>query len=134
MTKYLDYEGLKYFIGKVKGLIGGKADKTHYHNIQDVNNLQTALNGKANSSHSHSISDVNNLQTTLNNKANSSHSHSISNISGLQTALNGKASSGHTHSGMVKTVGSIKADNIAVISKGGSTSEIPNNTLIFELE
>ena len=31
-----------------------KADKTHYHEISDVNNLQTALNGKASSGHSHS--------------------------------------------------------------------------------
>lgn len=35
---------------------------------------------------------------------------------------------------MVKDAGSIKAQNIAVISNGGSTSDLPNNTLIFELE
>lgn len=35
---------------------------------------------------------------------------------------------------MVKAIGSIKAQNIAVISNGGSTSDLPNNTLIFELE
>lgn len=35
---------------------------------------------------------------------------------------------------IVKDAGSIKAQNIAVISNGGSTSDLPNNTLIFELE
>lgn len=102
--------------------------------VYDDSSVRNLIGGKANANHSHSISDVSNLQTTLNGKSSSSHSHSISDVSGLQSALNGKASTGHTHTGMVTAVGSIKADNIAVISNGGSTSGIPNNTLIFELE
>ena len=54
MAKYLDYEGLKYFIGKIKTSISGKADKRHTHTIGDVSNLQSALNSKSNTSHSHS--------------------------------------------------------------------------------
>ncbi len=102
--------------------------------VYDDTSVRNLIGGKANSSHSHSISNITGLQTALNNKASSGHSHNISSVSGLQNALNGKASSSHTHTGMVTAVGSIKADNIAVISNGGSTSGIPNNTLIFELE
>lgn len=54
MAKYLDYEGLKYFISKIKTSIGGKADKEHTHTISDVSDLQNALKDKASSSHSHS--------------------------------------------------------------------------------
>lgn len=37
--------------------------------------INSALNGKANTSHTHSIDNVNNLQSTLNGKANTSHTH-----------------------------------------------------------
>lgn len=77
MAKYLDYEGLKYFISKVKTSIGGKADKEHTHTIGDVSDLQSALDSKSNTDHTHGISDVSDLQNALKDKASSSHSHSI---------------------------------------------------------
>ena len=76
MAKYLDYEGLKYFIGKIKTSISGKADKRHTHAIGDVSNLQSALNSKSNTGHTHTISNVSGLQNALNNKSSTGHSHS----------------------------------------------------------
>ena len=51
-------------------------------------------------------------------------SHPISMISGLQTELDSK----------VASYGTNRVMNIAIINAGGSTTSIPNNTLILELE
>lgn len=46
-------------LAEAKGLIDGKADSEHDHEVADVAGLQTALNGKAASEHSHGFEDVN---------------------------------------------------------------------------
>lgn len=76
MAKYLDYEGLKYFIDKIKTSISEKADKGHTHTIGDVSDLQNELNSKSNTEHTHSISDVSELQNALNDKSDTGHTHS----------------------------------------------------------
>ena len=48
MAKYLDYEGLKYFIGKIKTSISGKADEKHTHSCIDISTPSTDYNAMPN--------------------------------------------------------------------------------------
>lgn len=62
-----------------------------------VASLTQAINGKANTTHRHSIDQVDDLTTTLANKSNVGHAHTISSVTGLQEALEAGVEAGHRH-------------------------------------
>lgn len=107
MAKYLDYEGLKHFVGKIKSLVNGKADKKHSHTCSEIANPELDL--------TYNSSDLDeyllNLQMDIQSKPEYSD-------------LNKK----------IGYLGQIPAKNIQIIEKGASTSGIPNETMIYELE
>ena len=51
---------------------------------------QQALDNKADKTHNHEISDVNGLEDALANKANKRHGHLIADVDGLQEALDAR--------------------------------------------
>lgn len=114
-----------------------KADKTHTHEIADVEGLQTELNSKANEEELNSWTDyivkfVGEQKEIKNNVA-----HNFESIGNILTALNAKAKSSDVAKLEEKVNNKISSDtvkNIAIIENGASTSSIPANTLIFEKE
>lgn len=73
----------------------GKANASHGHNIEDIQDLVDVLNGKASSSHQHPQSQIANLENDLNairtaiqQRAMSSHQHQPGDIVGLTEFVN----------------------------------------------
>ena len=87
MAKYLDYEGLKYFIGKVKGLIGGKADKEHRHKCDEIDLVERSF--------ADSMYLGENLEYVLDD--------ALTKIYGNESNIKEKADKSHTHSAATKT-------------------------------
>ena len=107
MAKYLDYEGLKHFVDKIKSLVNGKADKKHSHTCSDIANPESDFTYNASDLDEYLL----NLQLDIHNKPEYSD-------------LNKK----------ISFTGQIPFKNAQIIEKGGSTSGIPNETMIYELE
>lgn len=126
MAKYLDYEGLKHFVGKIKSLVNGKADKKHSHSISEVTNLQAELNKKQST-----LSAGSNIAIAGNTI---SAKDTVYDDTSVRNLISGKADKTHSHVDMIKAVGQIPFKNAEIIEKGGSTSGIPNETMIYELE
>lgn len=95
---------LKSLIDSLSEVVDSKAEKTHFHVISDVADLQSALDEKASSTHNHKVTDISdltatatelnymdgvtsNVQTQLDGKAPSTHSHTVSQITGLTTSV-----------------------------------------------
>jgi hypothetical protein len=81
----------------------------HLHAIEDTLGLLDALLGKADKTHTHNVEDVNSINAFVDNKisiyvdplldmkAELSHIHAIANVIGLEQALADKSNIGHTH-------------------------------------
>ena len=130
MAKYLDYEGLKHFVGKIKGLVNGKADESHTHSIKDVTNLQTELSGKAEKKHVHKCYEI---EIDTGNNAYD-HYYEID----LELIIDGMVMDIYDNKDnidkKINFIGQIPFKNAQIIEKGASTSGIPNETMIYELE
>lgn len=74
-----------------------KADKSHRHEIDDVNGLRQALNNIFGGNQQIPLANLQEIVQLLATKANVNHTHSMSDISGLANALAGKADVNHTH-------------------------------------
>jgi len=85
--------------------LGGKADATHTHTWDELTDslgipLQGIIDGKAEAVHVHDIADVTGLQAAIDGKAPTTHDHAISDVTNLQTSLDGKADA--TDAGIAK--------------------------------
>lgn len=82
---------------QLNAAIGGKADKVHTHEQDDITGLSTALDSKADKAHTHETSQVVGLDNALSDKADKAHTHAQEEITGLSTALSNKANKTHSH-------------------------------------
>jgi hypothetical protein len=90
-------------------ILATKASTGHLHAIEDTLGLLDALLGKADKTHTHNVEDVNSINAFVDNKisiyvdplldmkAELSHIHAIANVIGLEQALADKSNIGHTH-------------------------------------
>lgn len=108
MAKYLDYEGLKHFVDKIKSLVDGKADKKHSHTCKNIPSPE---------------------QDIMNFNAPNLEEYLLE----MQMELAGKADQIKLKE-KISFIGQIPFKNAQIIEKGGSTSGIPNETMIYELE
>lgn len=81
------YDEYIYVSGNWEKIGSTRVDMSQYYTKGDVDGL---LAGKSNTGHTHEISNITNLETVLAGKSDTGHTHSIGNISGLNTVLNGK--------------------------------------------
>ena len=74
-----------------------KADKSHRHEIDDVNGLRQALNNIFSGNQQIPLANLQEVVQLLATKANVNHTHSMSDINGLAAALAAKGDANHTH-------------------------------------
>ena len=86
MAKYLNSDGLAYFLNKLKPLIDAKADKTHTHNYAG----STSAGGSANSV-------ANSLSIQLNGGTATAFNGSAAKSINITASSVGAAASDHTH-------------------------------------
>lgn len=125
-----------------------KADKSHRHEIDDVNGLRQALNNIFGGNQQIPLANLQEIVQMLATKANVNHTHSMSDISGLANALAGKADVTHTHeitslSGyhqMIQTFNNtyaLKSDLEALRAQvnalSGEPGQLPDN-IVLELQ
>lgn len=123
------------------GVIGGiseelmnemdnKADKVHTHSISDVDNLQTELSGKAEKEHMHKCNEI---ELEDGNTAITYYY-----VPYLNDVVELMAEDIHDNKSnldkKISFTGPIPFKNAQIIEKGASTSGIPNETMIYELE
>nr|DAU65874.1 MAG TPA: hypothetical protein [Caudoviricetes sp.] len=90
MAKYLNSDGLAYFLSKLKPLIAAKADTTHTHNYAG----STSPGGSANSV-------ANSLSIQLNSGAATTFNGSVARSINVTASAIGAAASSHTHTSLV---------------------------------
>ncbi len=116
-----------------------KADTSHTHNIEDINELQLKLDilnenisEKVDTEHVHEIADINELQSTLDvlnenisNKADASHIHSISDVTNLQSSLDEKIPISRTINGKpLSSDVSLVASDVGADVEGSANSAL----------
>lgn len=74
-----------------------KADKSHRHEIDDVNGLRQALNNIFSGNQQIPLANLQEVVQLLATKANVNHTHAMSDINGLAAALAAKGDANHTH-------------------------------------
>lgn len=111
IKKYVDLSSLTKFLDNLKNLfatkieMNTKSDKTHTHNISDINNLQSTLDGKANSSHGTHVSystttpvmDGTASVGSANTVARSDHRHPTDTSRASQTSLDSHTGNTTSH-------------------------------------
>lgn len=125
-----------------------KADKSHRHEIDDVNGLRQALNNIFSGNQQIPLANLQEVVQLLATKANVSHTHSMSDINGLAAALAAKGDANHTHditslSGyqqMIQTFNNtyaskpdLEALRAQVSALAGETGQLPDN-IVLELQ
>ena len=85
----------------INAALGGKANTSHNHALNDVTGLTSALSDKADSNHTHDnrYYTESEMDTKLNGKSNTDHNHDSRYYTETEvdTKLNGKSNTGHTH-------------------------------------
>lgn len=107
--------------------LDNKADKSHTHSISDVDNLQTELSGKAEKEHVHQTKEVYKDKYPLEYWLNENYlsvEGFIEQAKIIRDLFDKK----------ISFTGQIPFKNAQIIEKGASTSGIPNETMIYELE
>lgn len=109
--KYVSFSNLSSFLDNLKGLfatkteMSAKSDKTHFHAISDITNLQSALNGKASASHGTHVTysattplmDGTASVGIASTVARSDHKHPTDTSRASQTSLDSHTSNSTTH-------------------------------------
>lgn len=122
--KRLGEQGTKRVLQEIKG----KANKTHTHTLDDV--TETTSKKIMTSAEREKLSGI------ADNANNYTHpsSHDASMITESETRRFVNDTEKTTWNAKIGSHGNLVVENIAVIQNGGSTTDIPNNTLILELE
>ena len=113
-----DVDDLDKTLEDLDMLVAEKADGVHTHHVYDVDGLEDALDDKADATHTHHLYDVDGLEDALDAKADKSHRHTIDDVDDLKWSLDQKVSV----DGLEQTVYDFAAIRIAEIVDGAPES------------
>ena len=112
MAKYLNSDGLAYFLNKLKPLINAKADKTHTHNYAG----STSPGGSANSV-------ANSLSIQLNGGTATTFNGSVAKSINITASSIGAAASSHTHTSLVDSTDASATCSMSYAAKSKKYNE-----------
>ena len=112
MAKYLNSDGLAYFLSKLKPLINAKADKTHIHNYAG----STSPGGSAKSV-------ANSLSIQLNGGTATTFNGSVAKSINVTASSIGAAASSHTHTSLVDSTDASATCSMSYAAKSKKYNE-----------